>query len=573
MADFIGVALFGDALYPFGPVAQPSTGVVVGEWLDGIDQYGHLSGSFGDESPAERLTNTFPGVFSFSFFDDYYNRIWLIPQVADFGPVVSDTSFNIFLWNAHINSVTLETIDRDIEDTSISITGLTAGVTEVAAIAGIYFSVDATGDGDPSISLTYEFTFDPSEVIHLPVLGVRSKLWAFSPNWDAGYKMTLEYMTEIITAYDGTEQRRMLRQTPRKGVEFETIVHDGVFRQFLRYMASWQQHGTMMPEFGRPSKITTAIGIGDTFLPMTAPAWINVGDIVTIHSGRPSSNVSTVRTVGSIDETGIVVTAPVDRAWPSGSRVYPTLTGRLNQQIGVDQKTNKTAVLTVKFDADPGLEPTRSEGEAVETYDGRELFLKKPNWKGGISPQFQGVIETLDYGVGRISHTNPVEFNIRLNQANYLGKTIPEVDAMEQFFRRQKGRLGEFFMPTYTEDLVMKGSVSIGGITLRFEGLDVFQDYEGDLVFQDIIVLMNDGTYQARHIQEITTVDDEAGHDTIMQITEEWTAGFSTASIRMICWLPLWRFASDSLTVEWVTSTVAQMAFSMLTLPYVEAEE
>lgn len=572
MAVFDGVALFGDEVFPNKPTAIPTTGLVVGDWRDSIDTIPPIPGdTFIDEASADRLTATFGGTISYSYFDDYYNRIWFIPSAVDFGPVVSDSMFNVYLWNAHLNPVTVSDIAGGAEDGSVTLTGIAEGRV-VPALSGFIFGVMAAGEGEPSIGFSYGFTFSPSEYVLLPVAGVRSRLWPFSPNWSDGYSMTLEYRSEVITSYEGDEQRRSLRQAPRKSISFSSLVTGDTWRQFLRHMSSWQQRSTMVPEFGRPSRLTAAVAAGATFLPMVRSQWINAGDIVTLHQGRPTGNKSTVRTVESVSDSGVTLTAPIDMAWAAGSRVYPTLTGRMATRINTDMHSNNTATVSVEFAADPGIEADIDIGVPAVVHLGREVLLRRPNWGGSVSPEFEAVIDTLDYGVGRLDRQNPIPFNTRYHKAEFLGIKAADVTGIENFFRRQRGQVGEFFMPTFTEDLIAKLPVDAGTSILRFAGTDVFKDYRADLTYRDIIVLKNDGTYEIKHILSIYTVDDLIGNDTVMQFTEGWVSGFTLAQVKMICWMPLWRFASDSLTIAWVTSESAQVAVNMKTLPYEVAE-
>ena len=278
----------------------------------------------------------------------------------------------------------------------------------------------------------------------------------------------------------------------------------------------------MMPEFGRPSRLTGAAAVNDTFLPMARSQWINAGDIVTIYSGRPTGNRSTVRTVDSVSDAGITLTTPLDMAWAAGSRVYPTLTGRLAAQTNVTMHSNNTSTVAVEFSADPGFESEIDIGEPDLLHLGREVLLRRPNWSSSVSPEFAAVIDTLDYGVGRIDHQNPIPFNTRYHKAEFLGIKASDVTAIENFYRRQRGQVGEFFMPTFTEDLLASQPVDAGTSILRFQGLDVFKDYLADFTYRDIIVFKKDGSYEIKHILSIYTVDDLIGNDTVMQFTEAW---------------------------------------------------
>jgi hypothetical protein len=44
---------------------------------------------------------------------------------------------------------------------------------------------------------------------------------------------------------------------------------------------------------------------------------------------------------------------------------------------------------------------------------------------------------------------------------------------------------------------------------------------------------------------------------------------FSAARQDQVCWVPLWRHATDTMTVQWLTNEVCTVAFTMQTQPWV----
>ena len=47
----------------------------------------------------------------------------------------------------------------------------------------------------------------------------------FLPNWRNGVTETREYLTDIMTAYDQTEQRAALRDKPRNTMAYTLLLH------------------------------------------------------------------------------------------------------------------------------------------------------------------------------------------------------------------------------------------------------------------------------------------------------------------------------------------------------------
>lgn len=570
MATFAGDLTGAFALAPVAGLAAglpQTTGLSVGPWESGRNLLSPIYGAFDIEQPTLALTSSFDGAVGSSYFDDYYNRIWIVPLKVDFGSIVADTSAPVYIWNAYLKTVTLS---------SFSISGLggvtIGGVTAPHSIKRLgLISVTANVDaaGEPRVASLVNFDFGSDGFARLSVEGVRARLWDFPPNWRDGVQVSYEYSTEVITSESGKEQRRASRQTPRKSVTFNAIVNDGSFRNFIRHMDSWQGLPTIMIDYSGTAYTSVDTPSGGVVLSFSdAEPWMMAGAVVAIDMG----DSRLLRSIASVVGANVTLSASIDGGCPAGTRVFPTSTGRIATQITARMRTNRTAVVGVKFSTDPGTETYPAPPSPSVMHRGREVFLIRPNWGSEISPEFISMLEAVDYGHGRVSYYNPTSFNTRWHKAEYLEASRQDVYQVEAFFRRQKGQRGEFFMPTFTEDLVIKRDVLATTATMRISGTETASDYATGDVYRDLIVFMNDGSYIMKHVQAIYPVEDMIGKDTIIQVTEPFSTTFTPDDVRQICWMPLWRLGSDSLTSSWVTDGAARITLNMKTLPYEDAE-
>ncbi|MEN3144645.1 hypothetical protein ABDF71_21885 [Ochrobactrum sp. WV_118_8] len=554
---------------PF-PVARttikPTDGLVVGDY-GVLHTQGASYGSFHIEQPVNFLPRHYIGARMRSYFEDYYERVWFVPTTLDFGPITATTSKQVYVWNAHLRPTTLNQITMP-DDTTITLSGLTPPTT-FHALGGAFFDVWVDANGQPSIDDEFTFQFLPVETVKLRTVGIRSRLWEFPPNWDNGFEVTLEYRSEIITSDSGKEQRRALRQTPRKSFSFNSLVHEERFRRFIRHMSVWQQRSTVVPEFSRTARLAAPLYNGFSSASVeVVPDWLKAGSLVVLMDRERAL----LRTIEGVSGNTVSFSSSIEGDWLAGSRLFSALSGRLATSIQATQHTNRTATVGLSFNADPGLEDWADPAAPSVTHLGREVFLKRPNWGASVSPEFAAVIEQVDYGVGRIDNYLPILFNDRLHKAEYLGVNVGNVKEYTDFFRRQFGQVGEFFMPTFTEDLQIKLPSPATTSNLRIEGAGTADDYTNGTVYRDLIVFLADGSYLLRHVQSIYQVDDAIGNDSIIQVTEPWPVELSDYNVRQICWMPLWRLLSDSMTIQYVTDEAAQFALNMKTLEYNDAE-
>jgi hypothetical protein len=219
----------------------------------------------------------------------------------------------------------------------------------------------------------------------------------------------------------------------------------------------------------------------------------------------------------------------------------------------------------------PGYEQ-QIVSEAPSTYDGRELFMLEPDLSTEMTSDFTSMLETLDYGYGRMTHFTPITYNDRVTKMTHLGAGRVEIDALRDLFLRQRGQQGEFFMPTFSEDLRMRSSLGAGQSTMRVLGAEVFENYANLKVFRHICIIMRDGTSHRFKVSEINSITDSQGTDSTLTLQSAATSTINPVDVFMVCWLPLWRFVSDKLSVQWRSDQVASVSYSMKTIPYVTVE-
>ena len=100
-------------------------------------------------------------------------------------------------------------------------------------------------------------------------------LFPFGPSLKrAPYEVTREYRTEIIVSRSGKEQRRALRQTPRKRIEYLSSLCDENVRAFDRAMVNAQRIPVSIPERVRFVKFADGLPPGFGALTIDpVPSW------------------------------------------------------------------------------------------------------------------------------------------------------------------------------------------------------------------------------------------------------------------------------------------------------------
>lgn len=526
-----------------------------------------FDGAFEFVNP-DPISQNYGGHRTFSFLDDFYFRVYLLPNSLDFGAIVTTTTREITVWNAYFDSVTLESIEFAIGE-EVALGGdAVPHVMPALTLKAWPFTV--TSDGPPNLEETITFTFSTTEVFDVEVTGQRSLLWPFLPNWREPYRITREFKTDVFTGRSGREQRSAVRDTSRKSIEFLITTQGADLRRYRQIMALWQHRPFIVPDASRSTHTTSEMDAGEfTVNVETMPLWMQEDSAVVLAAGEQTS----LRVIESIDSNGLLTFKDTDTFnWPEDTRIYAGVVAKLQEDPRGRRFNNGVQETNLRFLQLPGTE-VEVFNDAILTFNGKELFLGQPNWGGTVGADDMHTTDTLDYGHGRILTTSPVAYSQQMWTGDFLGKSAEEIESLLHMFERMKGRRGEFYMPTWENDVPLKGDILSSTLGFRTEGTAIFDAFAADDTHKAMMIQLVDGTRIFKVIDEIITIDDTDGLDTLINFTEVWDQGYDNDEVEFACWLQCWRFATDALTAEFVTDEAANMRMNFQSLEDLPAED
>ena len=380
--------------------------------------------------------------------------------------------------------------------------------------------------------------------------------WLFAPQWSSKVTSRYEFKTDLFTARSGREQRRFLRQTPRRTLSYSTVAAGDAFRSLGLFLRANQNQPVAVPEWTRwavTSATTASLGTVLTFA--ATPAWMVVGQSVMLLSG----NTSHVATITAATGTTVTLDTAVTTSWPAGSIVYAALLCSLSATMQAKNLTNAVKTLPVMLEVYPGSEPEQDTGSAAITFNGREVFPLTANWANDVSVEHQWPVEQVDFGRGRVTDFRPIGFPSQVRKATYLQRDRDEVQALVDFFCRMKGRLGAFYLSSDDDDLLLAATSSSGGSTLTVNAGDwtslLAADAGGyDDAQEAICIRMRDGS----RLYRLVTGVSGSGANRVVTCDGTWPSALSDTTVSGISWMPLVRFASDILELSWLSNAVAE---------------
>jgi hypothetical protein len=278
----------------------------------------------------------------------------------------------------------------------------------------------------------------------------QNRLWPFEINWSASLAMDLAFKTEVFQSRDGSESRSASRSNPRLKYEYQGSASSRK-AQRLRFAA--QKLSDLPLVFGQPcysEELTVELPDGGTVFSLAAiPLWLTVNSFIVLSTGKRK----TLAKVTSILGTAVTVDEPIAEGFPVGASVMSGFEFRVGGQLAINYPTNTVATATANLDGLVGLNYVPDEGSVGTVYEGKEVLDKKPNWATALVHGFTPSVDIVDFEYGRRAYDTFLGFIPQVHQAKYLGRDKGQTLDFVGFFMRQKGRRGDFFCPSWTDDL------------------------------------------------------------------------------------------------------------------------
>lgn len=392
-------------------------------------------------------------------------------------------------------------------------------------------------------------------------------VWSFLPNWSSGFSTSREYWTDIIPTRSRRENRRALRQTPRRRFEFQSVCANSTeLREFNTLMGKVQDKPFIVPDWSRRSALSLDAASGTDILTFdTLPNWMFEGRALFLWDRRTRPSAVYVDT---IDGTEVTLQDTLAADWSTETVVLPGPVGKFSSELSTQNLTNTVKTIGVGFDVEAGSEPV-SPATATATLGDREIFTLRPNWKEGVDDTLIWPSETVDFRRGSTAYFHPFLFPSMLRRASFVAQDHEGAEAITDLFDRMKGQRGEFYMPTGAPDI--GPMLSLGGNNILVAGLQFMADFATSKVNKAIAVRLKNGTTLYRTVDSITESLIYPGNS-IMNLNESWPAPIPLSDVHWISWMPVWRFASDILTMDWLTNEVAQCELTMRSLEALPVE-
>ncbi|ASK91045.1 hypothetical protein KWH04_01195 [Xanthomonas campestris pv. trichodesmae] len=480
-------------------------------------------------------------------FLSWYQRVHLSDTNLALGNVISSQNRQIKVWNGYV--------DRSVSITAVSMSGgegidLSAPAPLPLALRPLQarnWLVSVSLDGPPTVqaAITWTVTGEPS--LTLTITGSRITAWGWTPDWTNGVQERLEWLTDVLQSPTAAEQRRKLRQWPRRSWSANLLV-DGDDRASLDLaLYGWGQRNWALPIWTDVTWLSAATGAGSQAVALnTAGMDYRAGGLALLR-GATALEVEVVE-VDTVRADGIDLVRPVQTSWAPGSRIYPVRIARLSEQPQESRLTDQASRYDVSFDSVeacswPATPPTT-------LYRGVPVLEEVPDESEDLSRQYQRLLTLLDNGINAPAVTDLVGTGIAVQQHRWFLAGRAARSAWRSLAYYLAGRAGAIWVPTFADDLRLTAVVAATAATLDIKMIGYARFGAGKTGRRHIRIELFDGRTIHRRITGAVVVD--AGTERL-SLDLPPDIELSKANVRRISWLQLMRLQDDAVEIDHVT--------------------
>jgi hypothetical protein len=338
-----------------------------------------------------------------TFGGQLFGRVIVVPRLKALGFVLTSTQFPVEVWNAFRESI--ETL------VSITITGA-GGLTltdvhgeplSFAALDSYTYQVTLPGAGPAQVLQDVVFAFTGVAGTDLEVTGSRITLFSVAPEWGEGMEETLEYFTDVLRSYSDAEQRRALRQLPRRAMRFRALTlnaRDAAGMESLIW--GWQNQPFGVPWWPDAQPLLSSIAAGTFVIPVvTTDRQFAPGGLVAIWADEYTFEALSIVTV---NPGSVTVSSPTVNAWPGGpqSLVIPVFLCRLPAAVDVARHSSEIDQVDLNFIGEAS-QPAPAPTAAPTQFMGFDVLEIPPNWRQApLKRSYKRSMVTIDPKVGPI---------------------------------------------------------------------------------------------------------------------------------------------------------------------------
>ncbi|NLW82308.1 MAG: hypothetical protein GXY42_11645 [Desulfovibrionales bacterium] len=353
---------------------------------------------------------------------------------------------------------------------------------------------------------------------------------------------TLEWLTDIIEAHAGAEQRIRVRQEPRQSFEASTLLNDPAELAKLRVaLSAWQHREWGWPCWHETLPLAATLpAASSTIYVDTTAADFRDGGLAIIYQGPSLYEVVEIDAVAA---DSVTLAGPTTMGHPAGASVMPLRMARMAAQARRDDHAVEASRYSVTMQITDNVELTTAA--AAMQYLGYDVLSDPLLMPGETMPrEIERPLDILDPGPGAWATFARTDYPLITTDHKWRVKTKAQAWAFRRWLHRRAGRLNPVWIPSRTHDLVLAVQPTSVATTLQINDVNYRNVGLNAPGMTHIAAFSASGAFVCRKITEATA--GSAGRE---NLTINAALGFTDVS--RLSFLCLHRLTADRVTMIW----------------------
>jgi len=360
-------------------------------------------------------------------------------------------------------------------------------------------------------------------------------------------KETLEFLTDVMEAYSGEEQRLQLRSKPRQSFAYTIPVQAWNMAAAFNTEAGAIRKRWAVPIWTEGQYVGTVVDSAGSIACDTTIFDLRANSLALLFAGCENWQIVEIGAIASDSITPTNVLSAMSGAW-----LVPVRLGWITGNV--DKPTNgHNGKSTVTFQIEDNLALVPS---APSQYLSKDIYYEPGLLSGDrISRTIEQRLDVIDYSLGPIARRSPWDYSQFGTPYRSIIEGAAEMRVFKEFLYRRAGKFREFYMPTFENNLRLLNTGTV--VSALYVKLDSFIDYAS--VRNNIAIQTADGTWYTRGISNPIQTGPES-----MQLTLSAALNVSADKIVRICYLGLNRLDTDRIEITWRGNNVAESEVRIL---------
>jgi hypothetical protein len=490
--------------------------------------------------PIEMLERDFDGIKTLTFLDDYYYRVHVVPASFEFGAILAEVQDEFLVWNAHFEDKTCTVINQ-VNGDEIELAGLTAPFT-LQSLGHTTYTITVPVEGSPQFETTLTFDFGVDDQPVVTITGTRVTLFPYKPLLPVNE--SLEWLTDILQAKDGSEQRISVRQIPRQGFRvscrFES--HQDQARLDALLFAT-QKRTWGLPIWPEAVLHTATITAGATTITVdTTNADFRDDSMAVIWKSESENEVVRIDTVAA----GVLnLQTPVAGTFTGSKFILPCRITQMNTSISRKDAPGSGSSADFSFVIRDNVLLTGYA--AATTYKSLSVLTQATYVSGGEQDKTSDAdIIIADYETGAFDIYSDNLFN--KNSQAHLFRNFTKAAAWDnrKFLHSLLGQQGVVWIPSFKDDMVLTDTIAPTDTAFNIQNVGLAEHMGLNALRTHLAFIFTNGTILFREIMGIT----ESGVEEIVSIDTALGVEVPVGGCK-ICFLDKYRLSSDRVDIKW----------------------